>query len=318
MMRWLILGAGGIGGYYAARLAAAGDQVMVTARGEHLAAIQARGLSLKWEGGELHQGLLAVDQSTLIRAYRAEDFDVIVLAIKAGATAAVMAALDGWLANAAVPVLSLQNGVDNEGVIAAQLGNERTLGGLAVKIGGHIVAPGVISAEGEARVVMGCWPHYTNVADRRMPLLGRMKSAFDVAGIPADISGDIRHALWRKLIINNGVNPLSALTGLDTRQLTHHAEFSRIVLGMMDEVVIASAADGVNLTACDRDEMFELISRFNAIKTSMLVDVEKQRPLEIDAICGAVVERCRVLGQEPVYTATVMSLLRQRNADVSL
>ena len=87
---------------------------------------------------------------------------------------------------------------------------------------------------------------------------------------------------------------------------------------MMDEVVIASAADGVNLTACDRDEMFELISRFNAIKTSMLVDVEKQRPLEIDAICGAVVERCRVLGQEPVYTATVMSLLRQRNADVSL
>ena len=311
-MRWLILGAGGIGGYYAARLAAAGEQVTVTARGEHLAAIQASGLRLKWEGGELHQSLLALDQSSLLRECRADDFDIIVLAIKAGATAEVIAAFDGWLAEAEVPVLSLQNGVDNEGIIAAQIGSERTLGGLAVKIGGHIVAPGVISAEGEARVVMGSWPHYAGVIDRRLPLLGRMKSAFDAAGIPADISGDIRHALWRKLIINNGVNPLSALTGLDTRQLTHQAEFRRIVLGMMAEVVTASSADGVNLSSRDVDEMFELISGFNAIKTSMLVDAEKQRPLEIDAICGAVVGRCRALGEEPGYTATVMSLLRHR------
>lgn len=308
-MRWLILGAGGIGGYYATRLAAVGENVTVMARGEHLAAIQSEGLRLNWEGVELHQSMPALDQSTLIREYRADDFDVVMLAVKAGATAEVMSALEGWLADAGVAVLSLQNGVDNEGIIAAKLGYERTLGGFAVKIGGQIIAPGVIRAEGEARIVIGSWPQNTNVADRRLPLLGRMIRAFDMAGIPADISDDIRRELWRKLIINNGVNPLSALTGLDTQKLTHLPEFRQIVLGMMNEVVIASRADKVSLNSQDLKEMFGVIRSFNPIKTSMLIDAEKQRPLETDAICGAVIRRCRSLGYDPCYTITINTLL---------
>ncbi|MEE2652665.1 MAG: 2-dehydropantoate 2-reductase [Pseudomonadota bacterium] len=311
-MRWLIIGAGGIGGYYAARLAEAGEDVTVSARGEHLQAIQRAGLIVRWEGGELHQPVVAVDQQSLVEGYAADDFDVVVLAVKAGATASVMTTLNHWLSAAEVPVLSLQNGVDNEPIIARHLGNERTLGGLAIKIGGHIVSPGVIQAEGEARVVMGCWPSAKGATERRLVLLKKMKRVFDAANIPAEISEDIQYSLWRKLIINNGVNPLSALTGLDTRTLTHQPDYKRIVLGMMNEVVVAAAADHVALTATDLDDMFEVISQFNAIKTSMLVDAEKQRPLEVAAICGAVVERCRALGHEPAYTATVMALLDGR------
>lgn len=311
-MRWLIIGAGGIGGYYAARLAEAGEDVTVSARGEHLQAIQRAGLIVRWEGGELHPPVVAVDQQSLVEGYAADDFDVVVLAVKAGATASVMTTLNHWLSAAEVPVLSLQNGVDNEPIIARHLGNERTLGGLAIKIGGHIVSPGVIQAEGEARVVMGCWPSAKGATERRLALLKKMKGVFDAANIPAEISEDIQYSLWRKLIINNGVNPLSALTGLDTRTLTHQPDYKRIVLGMMNEVVVAAAADHVALTATDLDDMFEVISQFNAIKTSMLVDAEKQRPLEVAAICGAVVARCRALGHEPAYTATVMALLDGR------
>ncbi|MGB1542518.1 MAG: ketopantoate reductase family protein [Spongiibacter marinus] len=311
-MRWLIIGAGGIGGYYAARLAEAGEDVTVSARGEHLQAIQRAGLIVRWEGGELHPPVVAVDQQSLVAGYAADDFDIVVLAVKAGATASVMTTLNHWLSAAEVPVLSLQNGVDNEPIIARHLGNERTLGGLAIKIGGHIVSPGVIQAEGEARVVMGCWPSAKGATERRLVLLKKMKGVFDAANIPAEISEDIQYSLWRKLIINNGVNPLSALTGLDTRTLTHQPDYKRIVLGMMNEVVVAAAADHVALTATDLDDMFEVISQFNAIKTSMLVDAEKQRPLEVAAICGAVVARCRALGHEPAYTATVMALLDGR------
>ncbi|MBQ0772891.1 MAG: 2-dehydropantoate 2-reductase [Sphingomonadales bacterium] len=310
-MRWLILGAGGIGGYYAARLAAAGEHVTVTSRGEHLAVIQKYGLTLLWEGGELQQPLQAVDHPSLIREFHANDFDVLILAMKAGATDEVMLELSGWLASANVPVLSLQNGVDNEKIIADKIGIGRTLGGLVIKIGGHVVAPGVVSAEGEARIVMGIWPHNTGLGDRRLPLLKKMELAFAAAGIAAEISDNISHALWRKLIINNGVNPLSALTGLNTRQLTHHPEFRHIVLGMMNEVIVASSADGVMLNSQDRDDMFVLISEFNAIKTSMLVDVEKRRTLEVDAICGVVIERCKAVNYDPCYTITVSTLLKQ-------
>ena len=110
-------------------------------------------------------------------------------------------------------------------------------------------------------------------------------------------------------MINNGVNPLSALTGLDTRSLTHHPEFGKIVHGMMAETVAASKADDVNLGPEDLAEMFDLISNFNAIKTSMLVDKEKGRPLELDSIAGAVLRRCESLGIKAPYTMTVNALL---------
>ena len=78
---------------------------------------------------------------------------------------------------------------------------------------------------------------------------------------------------------------------------------------MMAETVEASRADGVNLGKADLDEMFELISSFNAIKTSMLIDRERGRPLELDTIAGAVLRRCKHLGVEAPYTETVHALL---------
>ncbi|EON93168.1 ketopantoate reductase ApbA/PanE [Marinobacter lipolyticus SM19] len=305
----LIIGAGGIGGYYAARLLSAGHEVVLTARGEHLKAIQGRGLRVDYEGGQFHHPVKAYNHEDLVRAFYPDHFDLVLIALKSTATESVMDELAGWLETGAVPVLSLQNGVDNELLIADVIGTQRVLGGLAVRIGGHIVAPGVVTAEGVAQIVMGAWPYVAPDDDPRTTLLQRLEQAFCDAGIPSIVSADIRRELWRKLVINNGVNPLSALTGLDTRTLTHHPELSRIVYGMMAETVQSAKADGVNLVRKDLDEMFDLISNFNAIKTSMLVDREKGRPLELDSISGAVLRRCRVLGIEAPYTATVHTLL---------
>lgn len=307
-----MVGAGGIGGYYAARLAHAGHEVALTARGEHLAAIRARGLTVDYEGRSFHLSLPAYDHEELLQSRRSSDFDLIVVALKSTATASVMTTLGGWLLSGSVPVLSLQNGVDNEPVIADIVGEHRVLGGLAVRIGGHIVEPGRVCAEGVAQVVLGAWPKQ-GPDDARMPLLQRLEHAFNAAGIPTTVAGDIRYELWRKLVINNGVNPLSALTGLDTRSLTHDPEFSKIVYGMMAETVEASRADDVNLRQKDLDEMFELISSFNAIKTSMLVDKEKGRPLELDSIAGAVLRRGRKLGIEAPYTFTITALLARED-----
>lgn len=307
-LKILMIGAGGIGGYYAARLARAGHELVLTARGDHLNALKARGLTVDYEGEVLHQTLPAFSHTELIQKHEPDDFDLIVIALKSTATAPVMAKLASWLESAAVPVLSLQNGVDNEPVIAEVVGEDRVLGGLAVRIGGHITEPGHVFAEGVAQVVMGAWPRQ-RPDDLRISLLRRLEALFNAAGIPTTVSDNIRYELWRKLVINNGVNPLSALTGLDTRRLTHHPGFRKIVHGMMAETVAASKADDVNLGPEDLAEMFDLISNFNAIKTSMLVDKEKGRPLELDSIAGAVLRRCDRLGIEAPYTMTVNALL---------
>ena len=308
----LMLGAGGIGGYYAARLAEAGHQVVLTARGDHLAALQANGLTVDYEGQVFHHSLPACHHQDLVRNYQADDFDLIVIALKSTATSAVMTELSEWLRAGSVPVLSLQNGVDNEPLISEVVGEGLVLGGLAVRIGGHITEPGKVFVEGVAQIVMGGWPQQ-QPDDPRVALLKRLEAAFNEAGIPTTVTDNIRYELWRKLVINNGVNPLSALTLMDTRSLTHHPEFGKMVYGMMAETVEASRADGVNLTQQDLDDMFELISSFNAIRTSMLVDKEKGRPLELDSIAGAVLRRCEILGVEAPYTFTVNAVLKHQN-----
>lgn len=308
MLRLLIVGAGGIGGYYAARLLHAGHDVVLTARGAHLAALREQGLTVQYGDEMWSFPVQAMDHPGVVARYRPDDFDVVVVTLKSTATDVMLEELGPWLFHGKVPLLSLQNGVDNEPELASLLGEHRMLGGLAVRIGGHIVQPGVVEAEGPAQVVMGEWPVAAE-PDSRRPLLEQLRDDFEAAGIPTTVSDNIRYELWRKLVINNGVNPLSALTGLDTRSLTHHPEFRKIVRGMMAETVAASKADGVNLGPEDLAEMFELISNFNAIKTSMLVDREKGRPLELDSIAGAVLRRCSQLGIDAPYTTTVNALL---------
>ena len=307
MLRLLIVGAGGIGGYYAARLLHAGHEVVLTARGAHLAALQEQGLTVQYGDEVWSFPVEAMDHSGVVARYAPDDFDAIVVTLKSTATETMLAELGPWLYHGKVPVLSLQNGVDNEPALASLLGEHRVLGGLAVRIGGHIVQPGVVEAEGPAQIVMGEWPLAAG-SDHRGLLLQELQAEFEAAGIPTTVSENIRYELWRKLVINNGVNPLSALTGLDTWSLTHHPEFQKIVHGMMAETVAASKADNVNLGPEDLAEMFDLISNFNAIKTSMLIDKEKGRPLELDSIAGAVLRRCERLGIEAPYTRTVNAL----------
>jgi 2-dehydropantoate 2-reductase len=308
MLRLLIVGAGGIGGYYAARLLHAGHEVVLTARGAHLAALQEQGLTVQYGDEVWSFPVQAMDHSGVVARYAPDEFDAIVVTLKSTATETMLAELGPWLYHGKVPVLSLQNGVDNEPALASLLGEHRVLGGLAVRIGGHIVQPGVVEAEGPAQIVMGEWPLAAG-SDHRGLLLQELQAEFEAAGIPTTVSENIRYELWRKLVINNGVNPLSALTGLDTWSLTHHPEFQKIVHGMMAETVAASKADNVNLGPEDLAEMFDLISNFNAIKTSMLIDKEKGRPLELDSIAGAVLSRCERLGIEAPYTRTVNALL---------
>ena len=307
-MKIAIWGAGGIGCYYGVKLQKAGHQVAFIARGEHLKVMQANGLILQHPSVSFNDTVNALNQTEWAEQYKCSDFDLIILCLKSTVTSTVIAQMSDWLQQGSCPILSLQNGVDNEEQIAAVIGKERTLGGLAVRIGGHIIDPGHVEADGVAQVIFGQWPN--SHANPNNPALENIYEVFTAADIDTQISDDIRRELWRKLLINNGVNPLSALTELDTQQITSDPHLGRTVYQMMEEAARAASFDNVALTKADVDDMFTLISNFNAIKTSMLVDLEKGRPLEQDAISGAVIQRCLKLKAPAVTTELIDTLLR--------
>jgi 2-dehydropantoate 2-reductase len=309
-MRFTILGAGGIGCYYGARLAAAGHDVDFIARATQLEALITRGLTVRHRDWQFTGPVRAFTLANYLVKMIADQIDAVLVCVKSTATREVAHALGPWSAGRkGAYFISLQNGVDNEAILAAEVGTERVIGGLAVRIGSHQVEPGVVGAVGPGQVELGIWPP-EQTSDPRGEFLERLLPVFREAGIPTHVTPDIRRELWRKLLINNGVNPLSVLTGLDTGALTRHPEFTRMVYGLMVEAGRAAAADAVNLGPADWNEMYRLICEFDPIRTSMLVDREHGRTLELDTICGAVLERITRLGMQAPYTLSVYSLLK--------
>lgn len=307
-MKIAIWGAGGVGCYYGAKLQQSGHRCTFVARGEHLRAMQQFGLTVRHPEMQFQAEVDAVSQKEWLASRHCHEFDLIVLAFKAGATRAALRQAKSWLLQGSCPVLSLQNGVENEVAILEVLGPERTLGGLAIRIGAHIQEPGVVDVDGVAEVALGCWPEPGASAVLSV-FAADLAKTFNRAGIPTTLSPEIQKQLWRKLLINNGVNPLSVLTGMDTQALTHHRVYGRVVYQLMQETAAAARNRGVDIQQRDIDEMYQLIRNFDAIKTSMLVDHEKGRPLELDGICGAVLRSFDADSDRPMLTRLINQLL---------
>lgn len=307
-MKFAILGAGGIGCYYAARLIDAGHKCVLVARGEHLRAMQLHGLTVEHPEFTFNAPVTAVDLNELCRDHTCDSFDLLILASKGSTTLPMMTQMQDWLSRGNVPVLSIQNGVTNESIIEDTIGRRRTIGGLAVKIGAHITSPGRVVTTGIAQIDFGAWPSAA-ANPSLQPFLVSLASQLTAAAIPNTLYDDVSYALWRKLLINNGVNPLTALTLKDTGVITKDPVLRRTVYKMMEETARAANVAGVALSKADVDEMFRLICEFDAIKTSMQVDREKGRPMEIREICGPVIDYCRKTGKPAETTELISHLL---------
>ena len=311
-MRIGVIGAGGVGGYYGARWLDGGNEVTFVARGTHLDVLQSRGLHVDHPDFTYQGPVRATDMEGLCRGDPSA-FDLLVLTVKSAATRDIAERLKDWFDRAGhrVPVLSMQNGVDNEEELAAVLGADAVIGGFALRVATHVEAPGHITAVAQGQVVTGLWPNQgeslPGPATDIFPVFVRVA---DDAGTPVIQTPDIRRELWRKLVINNGLNPISALTGWDAERLTRNGEMAALIRRIMRETALVARADHVTLGEADIDEMFQIIHDLGPIKTSMLVDRDNGRPLELDAISGAVLSRAQRLGEDAPGTEFVSTLLR--------
>jgi len=292
----VIAGAGAIGGYLGARLARAGADVVLCARGPHLRAMQARGLRVTSADGDFEVTPRVTDDLATIGTA-----DVVFLGVKAHSLTALAPTLPPLLGPDTV-VVSTQNGipwwyfqhaggtldglrlerVDPGGVIAAAIEPRRVLGSLAY-YATEITEPGVIHHIEGNRISFG-EPDGTKS--------GRAKAIAQVlmgAGFRCPVTTRFRHEIWVKLLGNVAFNPISALTGGTLEELVRHPDSNRLVRELMAETEAVAGTLGIELPI-SIDQRMAGAEKVGAHKTSMLQDFEAGRPMELEAVVGAVVE----------------------------
>src|SRR5262245_24714607 len=199
-MRTLVMGAGAVGAYFGGKLALAGEDVVFVARGEHLGALRTHGLRIESRSGTLQTApLRAVDDPVA-----AGECDLILVGVKSYDTAAAAAALRPVVRADAI-VLSLQNGIENEAVLADALGMPPLLGALT-HIGAERIGPGVVRHDSGGRIVFG------ERDGRRSARAERVAALLTRAAIAHHLSGHITVMLWDKLAWNAAFNASTAMT----------------------------------------------------------------------------------------------------------
>jgi 2-dehydropantoate 2-reductase len=318
-MRLCIFGAGAIGGLMAARLAARGDvEVTVIARGPHLAAMQAHGLKLLSEGGET-----VVRPRCVASAAEAGVQDYVVVTLKAHSLPGAAAQMQPLL-GPETAVVSAVNGVpwwyfhglggphegrvvesvDPGGVVSALLPPSRAIGCI-VYPAAEVIAPGVIEHTYGDRFSLG------EPDGSRSPRVQRLSEALIAAGFKAPVRPRIRDELWVKLWGNLAFNPISALTTATLDVLIADDGQRGVARAMMLEGQRVAEALGVRF-AIDVDKRIAGAAEVGAHKTSMLQDLERGRPMEIEALLGAVVELADLVGEPAPTCRTVLALVRAR------
>ncbi|MBV8689170.1 MAG: 2-dehydropantoate 2-reductase [Candidatus Eremiobacteraeota bacterium] len=315
-MRVAVVGAGAIGGFIAAMLARAGNSVAVVARGEHLAEIQRSGLSVKSTAGDF---TVNVPASNDLRELG--DFETVFVAVKAHQFEEILPQLKHVVESGAT-IVPLQNGipfwyfedrslesVDAGGRIRAAIPRAQIVGAV-IHTSGEVLTPGVLHQSGERTYLFGL-PSGVE-SDRR---LNEVVNLFTNAGMDATAMADLRPAVWRKLLGNVSLNPVSALMRLTIRPMLEDPPTHLLLRELMEETVRVAAASGVQLET-SVEERLHMASRFADVKTSMLQDLEAGRALEVEPIVGAVIEVADLFGAKVPAIRTIYALTRslQREA----
>lgn len=310
-MRFLIVGAGAVGAYIGACLARTGADVTLHARGAHLAAMQKNGVRV----------ITAKDEFTVhpeITGNLADAgiFDVVFLGVKAHGLPALAPQLKPVI-GPETTVVSTQNGIpwwyfqrengplagthierlDPGGVISAVIAPEHVVGSL-IYFATEIVSPGVIQHNEGNRVTLG-EPDGT-----RSERCRQISDALIAAGLRSPVTTQIRTEIWVKLMGNIAFNPISALTGATLAHMIRTPEIADVVRGIMGEVQAVTLKLGIELPVTI-EQRIAGAAKIGEHKTSMLQDLEAGRPLELEAIVGAVLELSERLGVEMPHTRAI-------------
>ncbi len=302
-MRVLVMGAGSVGGYYGGLLAQVGHDVTLVARGPHLAAIQKHGLEIR--NGEGPVARLPV-RAVATPAEAAGDPDLVLFTVKCYDTIPAAEALRPAV-GPATAVLPLQNGVDSADRLAAILGRERVLIGTTL-VQATLEEPGVIIAlPTYQRITFG------EPTGEVTPRVEAIAQALGEAGITVTVTTDPQHAVWQKFVGLAAIATLESACMAPRGALWDIPEAVAVYQQLMAEAVAVGRSAGVALSDADVETILAT-HRLAALssKTSMQVDFERRRRVELEQLTGAVVRMGRELAVPTPTFATLYAALKVR------
>ena len=285
------MGAGAVGGYYGGMLARAGHEVVLIGRPQHVEAISHQGLRLETQTFDERVRVAAsTDESTVQAA------QLVLFCVKSTDTDSAAAAIKPYLAPDAV-VLSLQNGVENAQRLRALLSQEVIAA--VVYIGVQMGGPGHVRHHGRGELLIESSQGSEQLAQ-----------VLIAAGIPTGISGNVRGALWVKLIINCAYNALSAITQLPYGRLVKGEGIPAVIRDLVDECVTVAHAEGVTIP----DDIHAVVRGIGEAMpdqySSTAQDLARGKRSEIDHLNGLIVRRGEALGIPTPANRLLLAIVR--------
>lgn len=296
-----IVGAGAVGGYYGARLAQHGHDVHFLLRGDY-DAVKRNGLVVESCDGDF---ALSPEEVRVYNDPRAmPKADLVVVTLKSTANDQFDSLIRPLLRDD-TEILTLQNGLGNEDRLAELFGARRILGGMAF-VCINRAGPGVIRHTDHGVIRLG---DFFNAG--RSPRAERIGAMFNVCGIRCEVLDDLRWGRWQKLTWNIPFNGLGATFDLTTDQLIGTAEGRRLVADLIREVIAAAGADGVDLPESLIETQIANTTTMGPYRSSMQVDRQEGRPMEVEAILGEPLRRAKAKGGavpilEGLYRAAIV------------
>ena len=298
-MRIAVIGAGGVGGYFGGRLAAAGTEVTFIARGAQLDAIRSNGLKILSPLGDLHiqpaRAVESIDQAGPV--------DLVLIAVKLWDTESVAQSLRP-LSDQGAAILSLQNGVEKDAVLRKYVAADSIIGGVCY-IAAKISQPGIISHTGSIqRMVFG---EYTGKPSKRTETL---LDACKRAAIDAEISGSIEKMIWEKFVFLVGLSGTTSTIRQPIGPIRENPQSRALLLDVMKEVVALGRALGVGLSEdYAQDRLSFCDSLAPSMTSSMYHDLENGNRLELPWLSGGVAELGRTAGTPTPMNRAISDIL---------
>ena len=305
-MELLIIGAGAMGGLFGALLAPHAAVSLLTTNQEHAAVMGGHGLTLVDLDGATRRVPVRVLTDPQDYGRRA---DVVLVCTKTRATAQAAATARDLLAADGL-ALTLQNGLGNLEQLVAAVGAQRAAAGVTSQAA-TLLAPGRVRHAGSGPTVLGIPPG-------REEAITAVAGLFNRAGLETRISDDVDSLLWSKLIVNVGINALTALLRVPNGVLAQTPECDLLMARAVAEAVAVARALSIGLDGERQlERVREVCLRTADNRASMLQDILRGRPTEIDAINGAVVARGRAAGVDTPVNLLLTQLVQALEATVA-
>lgn len=287
-----VMGAGAVGCYYGGMLARAGHPVVLVARPAHAEAIRTRGLRLDTQRFDEHVAVAASSDASAVA-----DAKLVLFSVKSPDTEAAGALIRPHLRPDAL-VLCLQNGVDNAQRLRTVL-PAHEVAAAVVYVATEMAGPGHVKHHGLGELVIEPSPHSEDVA-----------RALIAAGVPTEISPNVRGALWAKLIINCAYNAMSAIAQVPYGKLAQTPGVRDVMRSVVDECLAVAQADGVQVPGDVNAAIQRIAETMPNQYSSTAQDVARGKPSEIDHLNGLVVRRGEALGVSVPVNRTLHTLVK--------